>query len=159
MPQLYHEDVFGKALFALSSCRQLRRLEINASCCDDTRHVVLTQVEYLEHLVIENATRAILQALPTWLSRLQGSLKVFQLKVNFVAAPLEASVTERSQSNCGSVTPGVLKSFLPAISRIRSFGLGLSYSITTDELFGFLSQLVNLAALDVRYYMVSLLHP
>jgi hypothetical protein len=54
------------------------------------------------------------------------------------------------------VTPGVLKSFLPHVSEsLKSFTLGLSYSITDEDIFTFLSQLPNLEHLRLRNYWVS----
>ena len=60
-----------------------------------------------------------------------------------------------SQDNCGSVTPGVLRSFLPHLQAITSFALGLSYSLTDDDVFAFCEDLPSLRALELRYYLVS----
>lgn len=61
------------------------------------------------------------------------------------------------QDNCGSVTPGVLRSFLPHVSEnLKGFSLGLSYSITDEDIFTFLGQLPNLEHLRLRNYWVSL---
>ena len=54
------------------------------------------------------------------------------------------------------MTPGVLKSFLPHVSEnLKAFTLGLSYSITDEDIFAFLSQLPNLEHLRLRNYWVS----
>ena len=58
------------------------------------------------------------------------------------------------QDNCGSITPGVLKSCGPHLSKLSSFTLGLSYTITDDDAFEFFSQLEALSSLDFRYYLV-----
>ncbi|OBZ74886.1 hypothetical protein A0H81_05149 [Grifola frondosa] len=97
---------------------------------------MLARTGNLERLAIQSPTRAILQLLPEWLSRLSPTLKAFHLT-----------------DNCGSVTPGVLRSFLPHIQEIYSFALGLSYSITDEDIFSFLSELPNLSSLTYRYYL------
>ena len=60
------------------------------------------------------------------------------------------------QDNCGSVTPGVLRSFLPHVADVQAFGLGLSYSVTDDDAFKYFAQLPQLSSLDFRYYLVGL---
>ena len=59
------------------------------------------------------------------------------------------------QDNCGSVTPGVLRAFLPHLREITSFALGLSYSLTDDDVFAFCEDLPSLEILELRYYLVS----
>ena len=59
------------------------------------------------------------------------------------------------QESCGSIIPGVLQSFLPHMSMITSFGLGLSYSLTDDDVFSFWEGLPSLRTLEFRYYLVS----
>ncbi|KAG6829234.1 hypothetical protein H0H92_005236 [Tricholoma furcatifolium] len=55
--------------------------------------------------------------------------------------------------NCGSITPGVLKSILPHISgNLRELTLGLSYSLTDEDVFSFLAQLPLLESLRLQYY-------
>ena len=62
------------------------------------------------------------------------------------------------QFNCGSVTPGVLKSLIPHVRlNIRTLTLGLSYSLTNDDIFSFLGELPNLKWLQLHYYWVCLL--
>ncbi|PIL26283.1 hypothetical protein GSI_12039 [Ganoderma sinense ZZ0214-1] len=58
-----------------------------------------------------------------------------------------------SQDNCGSVTPGVLRAFLPHLQEITSFALGLSYSLTDDDVFAFCKGLPSLQTLELRYYL------
>ena len=60
------------------------------------------------------------------------------------------------QDNCGSVTPGVLRSLIPFGSNIRTFTLGLSYSLTHQDVFDFLEKLPNLRELDLQYYLVCI---
>jgi hypothetical protein len=61
----------------------------------------------------------------------------------------------RFQGNCGSVTPGVLRFLVPCLGSIRSFSLGLSYSLEDGHVLEFLSQLPLLENLTLRYYWVS----
>lgn len=61
------------------------------------------------------------------------------------------------QDNCGSVTPGVLRSCVPHLTQIQALALGLSYSLGNDDVFAFVQGLPNLKDLDLRYYLVSLL--
>ncbi|KAJ6615400.1 hypothetical protein B0H10DRAFT_1801525, partial [Mycena sp. CBHHK59/15] len=57
------------------------------------------------------------------------------------------------QSNCGWVTPGVLCFSLPHLANVTSFSLGLSCSITDEDLFAFLGQLPCLETLELQYYL------
>ncbi len=59
-----------------------------------------------------------------------------------------------SQGSCGSITPGVLRSFVPHLQLVSSFALGLSYSLTDDDVFAFWTSLPHLRSLDFRYYLV-----
>jgi hypothetical protein len=61
------------------------------------------------------------------------------------------------QDNCGSVTPVILRSLLPHIRDIGAFSLGLSYSLTSNDIFSFLGELVDLETLELRYHLVCLL--
>lgn len=62
------------------------------------------------------------------------------------------------KDDCGSVTPGVLKSIVPLLRQnIRGLGLGLSYSLTDEDVFAFLHQLPTLKEVELRYYWVRLL--
>ncbi len=59
-----------------------------------------------------------------------------------------------SQGSCGSITPGVLRSFVPHLQSVSSFALGLSYSLTDDDVFNFWTSLPHLTSLEFRYYLV-----
>lgn len=61
------------------------------------------------------------------------------------------------QNNCGSVTPGVLRSLVSPLGNLHSFVLGLSYSLANDDIFAALNQLPLLQELQLHYYMVCLL--
>jgi hypothetical protein len=61
------------------------------------------------------------------------------------------------QDNCGSVTPDILRLLLPHIRDIGAFSLGLSYSLTSNDVFPFLGELVDLETLELRYHLVCLL--
>ncbi|KAI0789308.1 hypothetical protein C8Q75DRAFT_767528 [Abortiporus biennis] len=135
-PQAYPQDLMENVLAALLNCAHLNHLTINSSCCDENCVPILTRLTALTSLTIENPTRVMLQALPEWLGRLQPTLTKLILK-----------------DNCGSVTPGVLKSFIPSLQKIETFGLGLSYSLTNDDVFKFLERLPALRSLDLRYYL------
>ncbi|KAF5347299.1 hypothetical protein D9756_009892 [Leucocoprinus leucothites] len=55
--------------------------------------------------------------------------------------------------NCGSVTPGVLRSITPLIQQnIRAVSLGLSYSLADEDVFVFLRDLSELERVELRYY-------
>lgn len=61
------------------------------------------------------------------------------------------------KENCGSITPGVLKSILPPLKReVQKISLGLSYSLTDEDVFTFLHQLPNLKGVELTYYWVRL---
>ncbi|OCH86234.1 hypothetical protein OBBRIDRAFT_855495 [Obba rivulosa] len=135
-PKQYDENLFTDIIPLLHSCASLQDLTVGPACTNALCTPALVQIENLERLAIQSPTRAILQRLPEWLGRLSSTLRVFHL-----------------QDNCGSVTPGVLRSLAPALQRIRAFGLGLSYSLTDNDVFAFLNQLPRLSALELRYYL------
>ncbi|PCH42866.1 hypothetical protein WOLCODRAFT_132541 [Wolfiporia cocos MD-104 SS10] len=135
-PKQYHEQLFIEALPLLANCKFLRDLTVNASCMQETQAALLTRLEGLERVALQNPTRAMLDLLPEWLSRLSPSLRGLHL-----------------QENCGSITPGVLRSFLPHLGRVSAFTLGLSYSLADSDVFAFLNELQNLHTLDIRYYL------
>ncbi|PPQ90196.1 hypothetical protein CVT25_001376 [Psilocybe cyanescens] len=90
----------------------------------------------LQRLTLVSPGRRILQLLPGWLERLAGSLTELHLK-----------------DNCGSVTPGVLRSFVPHVAAtLTALTLGLSYSLTNQDVFDFVAQLERLERLHLRYY-------
>ncbi|KAF8968746.1 hypothetical protein BDZ97DRAFT_1797828 [Flammula alnicola] len=142
VPKTYHEELFVNTLPALLDLHSLTELIVNASCSDDARAPLLVKLGGLRKLTLFNPGRAILQLLPDWLGRLSRTLVQLHLK-----------------NNCGSVTPGVLKSFIPHIKdNLRAFTLGLSYSLTDDDVFTFLGNLPHLERLNLRYYW-QLKHP
>jgi len=136
LPQTYHEGLFDKVLPELRNCSSLTDLRVNSSCLGDIRAHLVTAFERLTRVTLCDPTRAILQLLPDWLERLSSSLKELHLK-----------------DNCGSITPGVLRSFIPHLQSIRSFTLGLSYSLTDEDVFLFLARLPELEAVQLRYYL------
>ncbi|KAI0351224.1 hypothetical protein OH77DRAFT_1487729 [Trametes cingulata] len=135
-PKQYHKDVFTEMLSSLLGLQYLRNLTVNASCTEEKHSSVLAQVRGLESLTIEAPTRAILQVLPDWTGQLESSLRTFRLT-----------------HSCGSVTPGVLRSFIPHLQSVTSFALGLSYSLTDSDVFAFWQELPCLLALEFRYYL------
>lgn len=60
------------------------------------------------------------------------------------------------QHSCGSVTPGVLRSFTGPLQDTTSFALGLSYSLTDNDVFAFWADLPHLERLEYRFYVVSI---
>ncbi|KAJ3565671.1 hypothetical protein NP233_g7486 [Leucocoprinus birnbaumii] len=116
--------------------RNLRELVINASCTDENNAQIVSRMIGLSKLSIRSPTRAILELLPGWLERLSNSLVELHLK-----------------DNCGSITPGVLKSIIPLLQpTILALSLGLSYSLTDEDVFSFLHQLPELRNVELRYY-------
>ncbi|KAF7760029.1 hypothetical protein Agabi119p4_11724 [Agaricus bisporus var. burnettii] len=114
----------------------LQELVVNTSCTDEVRAPLLIQITGLSKLSIHSPTRAILQLLSDWLRRLSDTLTELHLK-----------------DNCGSVTPGVLRSFMPLLERnIQSLSIGLSYSLTDEDIFSVLHHLQNLRKVELRYY-------
>lgn len=114
----------------------LQELAVNASCTDEINAPILAQISGLSILSIYSPTRAILDLLPDWLRRLSDSLTELHLK-----------------DNCGSVTPGVLRSIVPFMERsIRVVSLGLSYSLMDEDVFVFLRNLRELQSIELNYY-------
>ncbi|KDR81885.1 hypothetical protein GALMADRAFT_240158 [Galerina marginata CBS 339.88] len=135
-PVTYHENLFDQSIPTLHNLRSLVELTVNASCTDDVRAPAIVELTGLRKLTLYNPGRAILQLLPKWLERLQATLVELHLR-----------------DNCGSVTPGVLKSFLPYLENtVQAFTLGLSYSLTDNDVFTFLGQITRLKRLELRYY-------
>ncbi|KAJ6615376.1 hypothetical protein B0H10DRAFT_1801539 [Mycena sp. CBHHK59/15] len=134
-PGWYNTDLFTAVLIELKNRASLADLCVNLSCTDETRAPLLVQIGGLRRLELKSPGRAILQLLPDWLARLT-TLEALHLT-----------------SNCGSVTPGVLRFFLPHLANVTSFSLGLSYSITDEDLFTFLGQLPCLETLELQYYL------
>ncbi|KAI0790117.1 hypothetical protein BC629DRAFT_1511447 [Irpex lacteus] len=132
-PETLHEETFSPALSSLS-LRNLRHLHITSRI--SIHSDVLAAVKGLESLAIDNPNRTYREVLPGWVEKLAGTLRGLHL-----------------QSDCGSITPGVLTLLKPHVRHLRAFTLGLSYSITNDDLFAFLECMPELEELDVRYYL------
>ncbi|RPD58526.1 hypothetical protein L226DRAFT_489951 [Lentinus tigrinus ALCF2SS1-7] len=135
-PAQYHETTFTDTLPLLLRLSALRDLAVNGACASDTLAPVLVQLRGLESLTIQSPGRAILQLLPGWLAELRPTLRKLHLT-----------------GSCGSVTPGVLRSFVPHLQEMMSFALGLSYSLTDNDVFTFMAELPCLESLEFRYYL------
>ncbi|KAK1225944.1 hypothetical protein PQX77_011100 [Marasmius sp. AFHP31] len=176
-PETYEGNFFTEHLKILLECSTLRVLDVNSSCFDDelqqamaispanppsalaaitedeedeenpgdeeqvppplSKAELVASISGLTKLTLRDPSRRILQLLiPYWLNRLSKTLAELHL-----------------QDNCGSITPGVLRSALPQLQNIRSLSIGLSYSLTDRDLFGALSQLPQLQVLSVNYYL------
>ncbi|KAJ7145780.1 hypothetical protein C8R44DRAFT_1934 [Mycena epipterygia] len=135
LPEMHPNDLFPAILAQLQDRGSLVNLRVNSSCTDDETAPILAKIEGLRQLQLESPSRAILQLLPDWLGRLT-SLRELHLT-----------------RNCGSVTPGVLRSFVPLLTNITAFSFGLSYSITDDDLFDFLGQLPCLETVQLQHYL------
>lgn len=79
-----------------------------------------------------------------------------QCLIHLQRPPLNSvSAPSLIKDNCGSVTPGVLKSLVPLLERnIRSISIGLSYSLADEDVFAFLHRLPKLEKVELRYYWV-----
>ncbi|KAF4588623.1 hypothetical protein EYR40_010176 [Pleurotus pulmonarius] len=135
-PASHCPDTFTEALVQLQGLPCLEEVEVNASCADEQRALLLAGIPHLTKLTLRDPPRAILQLLPEWLGLLKGSLLYFHLK-----------------GNCGSITPGVLRSLIPYLQGIRSFSLGLSYSLADVDVFHFLDHLPSLTHVQLQYYL------
>jgi hypothetical protein len=158
-PQTYHEDLFRESLIALRDLRSLTEIAVNGSCADDAKASLLVELCGLKKLTLDNPSRAILQLLPDWLQRLSGTLQELHLKVNCSPRSMfDLDVNNDIflvQGNCGSITPGVLRFFIPHIQdNLRALTLGLSYSLTDEDVFTCLGNLPNLDHIQLRYYYV-----
>ncbi|KAJ3482735.1 hypothetical protein NLI96_g6777 [Meripilus lineatus] len=135
-PSTYPSDLVETIIPQISKCSHLRELTVGSLCGSDENAHLLVQILGLESLTIQDPKSAILQLLPEWLDRLKGTLISLGL-----------------QNNCGSVTPGVLRSLAVSLKQIQSLTLGLSYSLTNDDVFSFLNELSMLQDLQLDYYM------
>ncbi|KAG5643186.1 hypothetical protein DXG03_001390 [Asterophora parasitica] len=136
-PSTFHETFLAKSLEILPSLTHLRDLTVNSSCMGSETVPLLVQINQLCKLTLHSPGRLILNALPEWLERLSPTLIGLHLK-----------------DNCGSITPGVLNSFVPHIrEHLRELTLGLSYSLTDDDVFTALTQIPNLERLQLLYYL------
>ncbi|KAF9546255.1 hypothetical protein CPC08DRAFT_379982, partial [Agrocybe pediades] len=135
-PVTYHEDLFALSIPILHNLAYLTELTVNASCTDDDHAPAIVQISRLRKLALKSPGRTILNLLPEWLGRLSPNLIELHL-----------------QDNCGSVTPGVLKAILPRVEQsLEAFTLGLSYSLTNDDVYTFLDHLSHLKRLQLKYY-------
>ncbi|KAG5351131.1 hypothetical protein C0989_007814 [Termitomyces sp. Mn162] len=142
-PVTFHGELFVQSLELLPKISNLQELAVNPSCTGDRTCHLLTRIESLRRLTLDSPGRLILDALPEWLGRLSPGLLGLHLK-----------------DNCGSITPGVLKSFVPhVIDHLRELTLGLSYSLQDEDVFTFLSQLPLLERLQLQHYLQQLRTP
>ncbi|KAJ6542755.1 hypothetical protein B0H19DRAFT_1171777 [Mycena capillaripes] len=134
-PDANHDSLFPPVLLELENRPTLVNFRVNAACMDETNAPILVKIGGLRQLGLERPNRTVLQLLPDWLGRL-SSLTEFHLT-----------------RDCGSITPGVLRSLVPFLASITAFSWGISYSVTDDDLFGFLSQLPCLQSAHLRHYL------
>lgn len=95
---------------------------------------ILQCMNHLTGLTLEDPNRLVLQLMLSWLTRSPPLTKLHLV------------------GNCGSVTPGVLQSFLPHLSALRSLAIGLSYSLANKDILSALSELPELQELQIQYY-------
>jgi hypothetical protein len=81
LPVTYPSGIFTDVLRALRTRHSLHRLTVNSACADDAGASALLMINGLQNLGLVDPTRAILNILPEWLSRLSGSLMELHLKV------------------------------------------------------------------------------
>ncbi|KAJ3758969.1 hypothetical protein EV360DRAFT_82560 [Lentinula raphanica] len=146
-PETCHPDTFVQSLEVLSEktevSRCLQELHLNQHAFDDENKTdLLARVKGLKKLTLENPTRVLLQALVKRDSG-EGWLHVLQTGL------VELHLT----NDCGSITPGVLNSFMPYLSQLRCFTLGISYSLADKDIFAALSGLNELRSLSIRWYL------
>ncbi|KAJ7619456.1 hypothetical protein FB45DRAFT_930844 [Roridomyces roridus] len=130
------EDLLDGILLELKNRASLVKLRVNPSCTTEATAPILADIGGLRELALASPSRAILQLLPDWLERLSPSLRELHLT-----------------GNCGSITPGILRSFAPLLANLTAFSLGLSYSIVDDDLFDFLGQLPCLETVQLQHYV------
>ncbi|KAJ3936455.1 MAG: hypothetical protein NXY57DRAFT_1078728 [Lentinula lateritia] len=155
-PEDCHPQTFVQSLEILSDSHRevgsslcLSELHLNQHAFDDENKTrLLAQVTGLKKITLENPTRVLLQALVSdnrasndssdqgWLYRLQADM----VELHFL-------------NNCGSITPGVLHSFIPYLSNLERLTLGISYSLADKDVFVALSKLKRLKSISVRWYL------
>ncbi|KAJ3997477.1 hypothetical protein F5050DRAFT_1806777 [Lentinula boryana] len=158
-PESCHPQTFVQSLEVLSKLSEyflgstvpqpLCELHLNHHAFDDENKTrLLAQVRGLKKLTFENSTRVLLQALvgndkegnetsnKGWLCSLQKDL----IELHFT-------------NNCGSITPGVLNSFIPYLPHLECFTLGISYSLADKDVFTALAKLNKLKSVGVRWYL------
>ncbi|KAJ7206035.1 hypothetical protein GGX14DRAFT_367657 [Mycena pura] len=137
LPEMYPENLFDEVLEQLLHRHSLTTVRVNASCMLETGAPILARIHGLERLDLQCPNRLILNRLPSWLTRL-NRLRELHLT-----------------SNCGSVTPGVLRTIAPLLTNVSALSFGLSYSVTDDDLFGFLAQLPCLQSAQLQHYLAQ----
>ncbi|KAF9463355.1 hypothetical protein BDZ94DRAFT_1259156 [Collybia nuda] len=136
-PVQYHDEVFIQSLVVLKEVENLHNLTVNSSCMGELTAPLLSKLEGLCNLTLHGPSRAILNIFPEWLGRMSKTLTGLHLK-----------------GNCGSVTPGVLRSFVPHVDHtLRELTLGLSYSLADEDVFAFIGKLRCLERLQLQYYL------
>lgn len=157
-PRSYPSDLLTVALPQFLHCAHLKTLSVDRACYDGEGSTLLSHISGLETLILYGTNRAILQLLPDWLDRLKKTLRIFALRVRekIVVSFWTICLDIYAQNGCGSVTPGVLRSLLPPLVGIRHLELGLSYSLTNDDLFSSLNELPSLQHLELHYYIVCI---
>ncbi|KAF7316182.1 hypothetical protein MIND_00136400 [Mycena indigotica] len=135
VPDIYPDDFFTPILQQALELSSLQILRVNSSCMSEADSAILANLVRLRVLELRSPTRAILNILPDWLTKMD------QLT--------ELHLT----SNCGSVTPGVLRQLVPLLQNVTAIALGLSYSIIDDDLLEFLGSLPNLKSAQLQHYL------
>ena len=80
-PTTFPEGIFAEILHALKTCSSLRCLTANSTYTDEAGSSAMVMIDGLRCLTIIDPTRAILNLLPDWLSRLSESLTELHLRV------------------------------------------------------------------------------
>lgn len=92
-PAQASEGLFIEPLRLLQSLPKLRTLRVNATCTDTLSSPILSQIVGLRTLTLIDPSRAILDLLPDWLSRLSGTLHGLHLLVSIFIYWLTPKVT------------------------------------------------------------------
>ncbi|KAF7325658.1 hypothetical protein MKEN_00415700 [Mycena kentingensis (nom. inval.)] len=135
LPDIHPDDFFTAILREVVHRPLITTLRVNYSCMSEGDSAILATCRGLRVLELKSPMRALLTLLPEWLANL-AELRELHLT-----------------SNCGSVTPGFLRSLLPHLQNITAISLGLSYSLTDDDLFDFLGQLPCLESAQIQHYL------
>ncbi|THV03494.1 hypothetical protein K435DRAFT_962380 [Dendrothele bispora CBS 962.96] len=128
-------ETFTEPLRLLPELSSLDAVNVGGDWLDEKRAHLLTELKRLRKVSIISPSRAMLDLLPGWLKELKDDLMELHLL-----------------NDCGSITPGVLSTIIRSLHNIRSFSMGLSFSITDHDLFNAISQLSCLEDLGVYYY-------
>ncbi|KAJ3903476.1 hypothetical protein F5879DRAFT_148198 [Lentinula edodes] len=154
-PQDCHPQTFVQSLKILSEFHRevgsslcLSELHLNQHAFDDENKTrLLAQIAGLKKITLENPTRVLLQALVSDNRESNSSNKgwLYHLQTDLVELHL--------LNNCGSITPGVLHSFIPYLSNLERLTLGISYSLADKDVFVALSKLKRLKSIGVRWYL------